>query len=58
MLDVHHGGMFDMVYTSVSQSGTNKSFADAINARENFPHFCAYVEKFRAHPSIAPYRFR
>lgn len=35
-----------------------KNFVEAIQAKTNYPHFCAYVEMLRAHPAIAPYRYR
>lgn len=28
-----------------------------INFKENAPKFCAYMEKFRSHPTFAPYVF-
>ena len=59
MLDVHAGAMMDSIFCQLtSDSEVRKDFVEAIQARSNYPNFVAYIEKFRAHSLIAPYRFR
>lgn len=58
MLDVYCGAMWDSVYTRAINESAHKTFHDAFQAKTVAPHWCAYMEKFRAHPAIHKYRFR
>jgi glutathione S-transferase len=58
MLDVHCGAMWDSIYTHAINEGVYKTFHDVLDAKNFAPHWCAYMERFRAHPAIHKYRFR
>ena len=58
MLDVHAGGMWDLVYTHALNDSTYKTLHDTLDVKSKAPNWCAYMERFRAHPAVHKYRFR
>lgn len=58
MLDVHFAGVWEFVFQVVMSPGAYKFAADHLDVRTNAPHWVAYMERFRCHPLIYPYRFR
>ena len=55
MLDIHCGPMWEIVY--LFEKGVYANVDEILKIRENAPKWCAYMERFRNHPAIKPYRF-
>ena len=55
LLDIHCGAMMECGY--LMQKGIYASVDEVLKIRENAPNWAAYMDRFRAHPSIKPYRF-
>ena len=58
MLDVHVGAFWDSLYTTMTNDGVYRSLKESLDVTNTAPHWAAYVERFRAHPSLNRYRFR
>ena len=56
LLDIHCGPMWEKIYVA-EESGALPDLMLRLNWRETAPAWCAYVDRFREHPAIKPYRF-
>lgn len=55
LLDIHCAPMWEIVY--LFEDGVYSNVDEHLKIRQNAPNWCAYMERFRNHPAIAPYRF-
>lgn len=56
LFDIHCGPMWEKVFL-LEEGGSCPDVLARLNWRYNAPNWCAYVERFREHPMIKPYRF-
>ena len=55
MLDIHCASMWEIIY--LFEKGAYADVDQILQIRTNAPNWCAYMDKFRNHPAIKPYRF-
>jgi len=53
LLDVHAAAMMDFLFVMI-KAEANSEAATRLNVAQNAPKWCAYMERIRAHPKIAP----
>ena len=54
MLDIHCAPFWEMFY--LMEKGTYANVDEVLKIRTNAPNWVAYVERFRNHPAIKPWR--
>jgi len=55
LLDIHCAPFWEIIY--LWDHGVYADVDEVLKIRENAPNWCAYMERFRNHPLIKPYRF-
>ena len=53
LLDINCGAMYDSAYVNINAPANAEAAARA-DLQNNAPKWCAYIERLRAHPKIAP----
>ena len=54
-MDIHCAPMWEIIF--LFEKGVYADCDALLQIRQNAPNWCAYMQKFRAHPAIKPYRF-
>ena len=54
-LDIHCAPLWEIIY--LFEKGVYADVDEHLRIRENAPNWCAYMDRFRSHPAIKPYRF-
>ena len=54
-LDIHVGPFWEIMY--LFRDGVYSDVNEKLKIEETAPNFFAYVQRFREHPAIKPYRF-
>ena len=53
-LDIHCGPLWEIIF--LFETGVYADVDEQLKIRENAPNWVAYMERFRNHPAIKPYR--